>query len=133
VTIKQVKMYHNVPKIMLLATFNLYKFTLKSRSSSSALCRECITVNFHIFQSSFVWVREVLSIYRRRKRQMESTSQESLGVFRDILHKQTFKLLQSTTINFGQAHQLASFWTDVCKAHLEFVYESCSVICKHTV
>jgi hypothetical protein len=29
-----------------------------------------------------------------------------------------FKLLQSTTLIFGQAHQLASCWTDVYKANI---------------
>jgi len=41
-------------------------------------------VNFHIFQTSFVLVRELLINYGRRNRQLESTSQEEHGVFMDI-------------------------------------------------
>ena len=34
--------------------------------------------------------------------------------------KSVFKLLQKITYNFGQAHQLASCWTYVCKAFSTF-------------
>jgi hypothetical protein len=39
-TIKDAKIHYMVRKILFIATYNLYKSTLKSRSSRKALCRE---------------------------------------------------------------------------------------------
>ena len=58
-TIKQAKTHYNVRIIIFIATFNLYKFTLKSRSSKGHYVYVCIMVKFHIFRTVFVWVREV--------------------------------------------------------------------------
>jgi hypothetical protein len=68
-----------------IVDFNLYKSMLKSCSSKREISRELIQVKSHIFHTTFVWVREVLINYRRKKRQLESTNQENLWVFMNIL------------------------------------------------